>query len=403
MKIIQSILDVDSYKISMSSAILDCFPNAQAKYRFINRGPHRFNEEFLRKLLHYVDGMDRLSLSITEKEWLKKTCPYLKPAYLEYLVNYRYDPSQVKMKLTADGNLDLTVAGPWHSATMWETTLMAIISELYFIFIDTNWTIDGQIEKFREKFIKLIGCTFSEFGTRRRRNFEVQDFAVKTFKNMMSENYCPDDIKFFNGSLCSVPSFVGTSNVHLSRMYDLIPRGTFAHEWVQGNSALESLNHANYYAMHNWAKVFNMQLGTALTDTYGTDAFLKNFNTRFAHSFTSVRHDSGDPYIFTDKIINHYKKLGIDPKTKSIIFSDGLNCDKCVEIKKYCDIHGINCSFGVGTHFTNDFENSPALNMVIKLVEIDGFPVVKLSDDVGKETGDPKALEVVKWIYGRGN
>lgn len=387
MKIIQSILDLDSYKLSMSNAILDCFPNAQAKYRFINRGPQRFNEEFLRKLIHYVDGMDRLSLNITEKEWLRKICLYLKPAYLEYLANYRYDPSQVKMKLTSDGNLDLTVSGTWHSATMWETTLMAIISELYFTTIDTKWSMIGQKEKFEEKFIKLMRCIFSEFGTRRRRNFEVQDLAVKTFKNLMG--------------VYPNASFVGTSNVHLSRIHNLIPRGTFAHEWVQGNSALESLNHANYYAMHNWAKVFNMQLGTALTDTYGTDAFLKNFNTRFAHSFTSVRHDSGDPFIFTDKIVGHYKKLGINPGTKSIIFSDGLNCEKCIDIQKYCHECGIGCSFGIGTHFTNDFEDSQALNMVIKLVEIDGFPVVKLSDDAGKETGDPKALEVVKWIYGR--
>jgi len=161
--------------------------------------------------------------------------------------------------------------------------------------------------------------------------------------------------------------------------------------------ALESLNHCNYYALQNWVKVYNTELGISLTDTITTDMFLQNFNRRFAMLYDGIRQDSGDPLFFTDKMVNHYKKLKIDPMSKTIIFSDSLNVDKCIEIKKYCE-GKIKCSFGIGTNLTNSFNNSPALNMVIKLWSVNNFPVVKLSDVEGKENGDPEAIKTMKWI-----
>jgi nicotinate phosphoribosyltransferase len=257
---------------------------------------------------------------------------------------------------------------------------MAIISQLYFEIIDKNWEMDGQEILAQDKASTLTAnnCSFIEFGTRRRRNLDTQDIVVR-------------EAKKYKG-------FTGTSNVYLSMKHNLIPKGSYPHEFIMANAILESYQHADYYAMHNWSKVFGAQLGIALTDTYGFDAFLKNFNIRFAKLFDGIRQDSGNEFEFVDKAVAHYKKLGINPMYKFIVFSNSLDVAKCIEIKKYCE-GKINCSFGIGTHFSNHFTNSPALNMVIKLSEINGTPAVKLSDDKGKEMGNADAVKVMKWIH----
>ena len=378
--IITSMLDDDNYKFTMQNAILDLFPDAVAKYRFINRGTQRFNEDFRSALVEQVEGFAYLKLTDYEYKWFKSKCPYMKSWYFEYLKNYRYNPEQVKISLTEDNNLVIDIEGKWHEAVLWEVKLMAVISQLYFEIVDRNWTMNGQEDLAKDKAFTLNGsqCNFTDFGTRRRRNFETQDIVVKTMKK--------------------APYFMGTSNVLLAMNHSVKPIGSYAHEFIQGNAVLESLQHADYYAMHNWSKVFGAQLGIALTDTYGFDSFLKNFNVRFAKLFDGLRNDSGDPFKFVDKTISHYKKLGVNPMYKFIIFSNALNVEKCLELKKYCE-GKINCSFGIGTKFSNDFDNSPALNMVIKLTEINGMPSVKLSDDKGKEIGDPDAVRVMKWIH----
>jgi len=379
-QIITSILDDDLYKLTMQNAILDLFPDAVAKYRFINRGKQRFNGDFKDALVEQIAGFTSLSLTEHEYRWLKNKCPYMKSWYFDYLKNYRYDPDQVKVSLSEDNNLVIAVEGKWCETVLWEVKLMAVISELYFSIVDKNWTMAGQVENAKNKAYSLAsaGCNYTDFGTRRRRNFTTQDIVVESMK--------------------SYSGFMGTSNVFLAMNHNVRPIGTFAHEWAQGNAILESLQHADYYAMNNWSKVFNAQLGTALTDTYGFDSFLKNFNTRFAKMYDSIRNDSGNEYEFVDKAIAHYKKLGINPMYKFIVFSNALNVERCIDLKKYCE-GKINCSFGIGTHFSNDFQNSPALNMVIKLSEINGMPAVKLSDDKGKEMGDPDAVRVMKWIH----
>jgi nicotinate phosphoribosyltransferase len=176
--------------------------------------------------------------------------------------------------------------------------------------------------------------------------------------------------------------------------------GTTAHEFIQAVSALESLNHPNRLAMQKWSEVYRGELGIALPDTFGTDAFLKDFDVYFAKMFDGARQDSGKPFEFADKFIAHYKKLGIDPLTKTLVFSDALNVKKAIEINEYCK-GKIKASMGIGTFFSNDFEGSPALNMVIKLWTVNDFFVVKLSDDNGKENGEAKSLEMHKWLFGR--
>jgi nicotinate phosphoribosyltransferase len=373
-------LDDDLYKFTMQCAILDLFPSATAKYKFTNRGKQRFNKDFKEALIDQIYGFKDLKLTLDEYAWLKDRCPYMKPWYYDYLLNYRYQPEEVEVSLSDDNNLVIDIDGKWCETVLWEVKLMAVISQLYFQMIDHNWNMDGQekLAKTKAETLTNNGCNYTDFGTRRRRNAYTQEIVVKTMKP-------------YSG-------FMGTSNVKLAHNYDVKPIGSYAHEWVMGNAVLESLQHPDYYAMNNWSKVFGAQLGIALTDTYGFDAFLKNFNIRFAKLFDGIRHDSGDEYEYTDKAIAHYKKLSINPLYKFIIYSNALDVHKCVELKKYCE-GKINCSDGVGTKLTNDFEDSPALNMVIKLAEINGIPTVKLSDDKGKEMGDKDAVRVMKWIH----
>ena len=384
-QIINSMLDDDQYKLSMQQGALELFPEAEAIYKFKNRGTQIFPNNFEDKILDEIENMSTIKLSKDEYSWTKHKNPFFKPWYLEYLKNYRYDPRQVKLSRDNNNRLNIDISGKWHSSIKWEVTLMSVISEIFFKEVDAKWDYDGQYEKAYAKIkrLDLNNCKFAEFGTRRRRSYETQKLVIEAFCEAQKD--------------LSTKNFIGTSNLHFAMLNNITPIGSVAHEWVQAMQSLESLNHCNYYAMQNWVKVYNTELGIFLPDTITTDMFLQNFNRRFAMLFGGIRHDSSCPFAFTDKIINAYKSKNIDPMSKFIIFSDGLDISKVIEIKKYCE-GKINCSFGIGTNFTNSFDGSPALNMVIKLWSINNFPVVKLSDVEGKENGDPKAIENMKWI-----
>jgi len=421
--IIRSLLDNDIYKFSTTAFILDLYPETKVKYTFTNRGTQRFTQEFVDALKNEInESFPKLTITDEELEWFRKTCPYLKVWFFDVLKNYRFDPKEVVVELLEDGNLKLEIEGLWWRTSLWEVPLMATISELYFKIIDKNWNMDDQYKIAYDKAKKLqnAGVRYADFGTRRRRSFETQDLFVETqtsfglpagaqiFRKIHEDN---NDFSFphYQGQFPQCwdiiksgekKTFVGTSNVFLAYKYDTKPIGSIPHEIIMGLSVLEGLRNANYFAMDKWQKCFNQSLGTMLTDTYGVDAFLNNFNTRFAKSFDSVRHDSGNPFLFGEKIIAHYEKLGIDPTSKTIIFSDNLDVEKAIKINDYF-LGRVKCSFGIGTNFTNDFYNSPALNMVIKLSEADGFPVVKISDSPGKESGDAMAIQYAKWVISK--
>ncbi|WP_406657262.1 nicotinate phosphoribosyltransferase [Methanolobus sp. ZRKC2] len=397
---IRSILDNDLYKFTMQMAVLELFPDAGAEYRFTNRGTQRFNEGFVRELRRIIDeDMPELALTDDEYKWLKASCPYFKPMYIEYLRNYRFDPSEVTVNLTDNGDLDLRIKGPWHSSILWEIVLMATISELYFETVESGWkrreentdaSVLSSLKEEYASFTKSMGheleannCIFSDFGTRRRRSFELHDAVI--------------------GSLAGLNRFSGTSNVFLAKKYGLRAIGTIGHEWIMGNSALVGLRNANRFALENWTDLYKGDLGIALSDTFGSRAFFSNFSLGLSKLYDGVRHDSGDPFAFADRVIEHYSKAGIDPMKKLVVFSDSLHARDAIRIKNYCDGR-INCSFGIGTSLTNNpdfFSTSPPLNMVIKLHAVNDIPVVKLSDDEGKETGDRDAIRVANYIFGR--
>ena len=378
-----SMLDQDLYKLSMQQAVLQLYPNALAKYVFIDRGERtEWTPEFDKLLASEIEQMRDLRLLPEELMWLRKYCPYLKEWYLQYLKNYEFDPDEVRRSY-AGGGLSMWIEGPWHKTILWEVPLLAAISEAYFKTMDTQWRGD-DVKAFRArsalKATKMdrTGTMFADFGTRRRRSFDTQRMAVETFK--------------------PARSFVGTSNVHLARCFGVRPIGTMAHEWIMGISALRGLRHANRYALEDWVRIYDGKLGIALTDTYGLTAFLNDFGTHMAKLFDGVRHDSGSPLIFMRKVCEHYRGLGINPLTKTIVFSDGLTIDDAQVLSNVCDGH-VGCSFGIGTHLTNDFPGSPALNIVIKLREMNGIPVVKLSDSPGKEMGDASALAEAEYVF----
>ena len=378
---ITSILDNDLYKFTMQQAVLELHPDAEVTYQFINRCPSdRFNQEFFRALREAVEQMPRLQLQDDARLFLQKQCPYLKPAYLDYLKSYRYRPDEVDARLDGQGDLSIAVEGPWHRTILWEVPLLALVSELHGRHVDANWTCDGQVEKIANKSntLRRAGCTFADFGTRRRRNYATQELVV--------------------GGLRKNPGFMGTSNVHLAHVYGLKPIGTMAHEWIMAHSVLAGLRHANRFALEAWYTVYHGALGIALTDTYGTAAFFDDFDAYYAGLYDGVRQDSGCPFEFTDRAVEHYQRLRIDPATKTIVFSDGLTPESAARLKNHCGDR-IRCAFGIGTNLTNDFEGSKALDIVIKLDSVEGIPVAKLTDDPAKATGQRDALRVAKRTF----
>lgn len=379
--IINSILDQDFYTFTQQQAILEKFPNTEVEYKFINRHKDiKFNQNFLDEFNKQIRYMADVKLTDKEFIWLEKTCKFFKSWYLTYLRAYRFDPNQVHASIDSDGNLDISIFGRWDISLMWEVVVLALVCEIYYT---QNGLLPNMAEFERltiEKREKLTTnkVVFNDFGTRRRRSFNCQDQAVKI---LSQSPYC-----------------YGSSNVHLAMKYSINPVGTQSHQWTMGVSALIGLRHANRFAMEKWSEVYKGDIGVALPDTFTTDVFLKDFDKYFAKLFDAVRQDSGSPFEFTDKIINHYKTLKIDPMTKGIIFSDGLNVDMAIEINDYCQ-NKIKASFGIGTDFTGKIGLGKPLNIVCKLVKVNGIPVVKLSDSPGKATGDKDALRVAKWTF----
>ncbi|MCF8716049.1 nicotinate phosphoribosyltransferase [Joostella atrarenae] len=383
--VFNSILDNDFYKFTMQCAVVKLFPNVQGKYKFINRGEHKFPEGFEQALRTAVDNMALLQLTKDEKQFLRKNCQYLNPAYVDFLEGYRYDPSEVTIKQTGE-DLEVYISGYWYRTILWEVPLLAMISELYYeLTKQERWPKEKIVDNTLDK-IKLyneLGVTFAEFGTRRRHSYRTHREVVHTLSS-------------FKGK-----SFTGSSNVHMAMLYNVKPIGTHAHEWFMFHAAEYGFKMANAMSLEHWVDVYRGDLGVALSDTYTTEVFFKQFDTKFAKLFDGVRHDSGDPIEFAEKTIAHYKSHGINPLYKYIIFSDGLNPEKVELITKACK-GKIGISFGIGTNLTNDVGLRP-MNIVIKLTDVltsdnEWLPTVKLSDEPNKHTGDKKMISLAKDI-----
>ncbi|GAA4516847.1 nicotinate phosphoribosyltransferase [Sphingobacterium thermophilum] len=376
-----SILDNDFYKFTMQYAVIKLFPRAKAKYQFINRGKHQFPAGFAQKLKEAIVELGKLRLTKEEKTFFADNCPYIDPTYFDFLQGYQYDPEEVTIK--QDGtDLSVTVEGYWYRTILWEVPIMSLICELYYEVTGQHRFADEKVvqivEDKMQKYDKL-DITIADFGTRRRHSFKVHDLVIRTLKNHQS------------------PTFIGTSNVYLAMKYQTKPIGTHAHEWFMFHAAKYGYKMANLLGLENWANVYRGDLGIALSDTYTTEAFFQQFDKKLSKLFDGVRHDSGDAIEFAQKTINHYKNKGIDPLSKTIIFSDGLDYAKVEKITNFCK-GKIGTSFGIGTDFTNDV-GLERMNIVIKMFEAlpdegEWTPVIKLSDEAMKHTGDPQEIEM---------
>ncbi|MBD1432860.1 nicotinate phosphoribosyltransferase [Sphingobacterium sp. DN00404] len=385
MATLTSILDNDFYKFTMQFAASKLFPKAQARYQFINRGKHIFPDGFDKLLKDAINEMAGLKLTKAEKDFLRTRCPYIDPTYLDFLQGYRYDPEEVHVAQT-EGELSVTIAGYWYRTILWEVPIMSLICELYYEVSGEsripNEEVCQVVEGKMEKYDKL-NITIADFGTRRRHSYEVHDLVIRTLKNHPSK------------------TFIGTSNVHFAMKYETTPIGTHAHEWFMFHAAKYGYKMANLLGLEHWSDVYRGDLGIALSDTYTTEVFFKQFDKKLSKLFDGVRHDSGDPVNFAEMTIAHYKKQGVDPRSKTIIFSDGLDYDKVENIVRFCE-GKIGYSFGIGTDFTNDVGLS-RMNIVLKMVEAkpedgDWTAVIKLSDERGKHTGNAHEIAIAKQI-----
>jgi nicotinate phosphoribosyltransferase len=389
--IIRSIIDNDLYKFTMQNAVCKLFPRAYVRYGFINRGGTIFPRGFDKLLRKEIEKMSQLRLTKEQRKFFRDKCGrFLDDVYFDFLSSYQFDPSEVGI-IMDEGKLKIVIEGPWYRTILWEVPLMALISELYF----KEMGLEIWDRHTREKNNCRKGLLFhannmhvTDFGTRRRYSYDNQ------------LEVCSDLKKVFG----SEKFFLGTSNVDIAMKLDLTPIGTHAHEWFMFMAARYGYKMANRMALEHWVDVYQGDLGTALTDTYTTDVFLQAFDRKYSKLFDGPRHDSKDPFVWTDKIVAHYKKFNILPSTKSPVYSDNLDENKALEIHNYCSTkgEGLKAKFGIGTKLTNDVGVKP-LNMVIKLTAAQAIPgsdewieTVKLSDDLGKNTGANEAVEHCK-------
>ncbi len=367
--IIQSLLDTDIYKFSMMQAVLHQFPGAEVEYRFKCRSAGVDLRPLARDIEHEIAQLCSLRLGPEELNYLK-SLRYLKDDFVEFLRLFQLQSRFVDIR-EEDGQLAITIRGPWLHTILFEVPLLAIISEAYcrhhwpdHDFVEAHRRLEekiGQVQALDrpDEFI------FADFGTRRRFSREWHDEVVETLADRIPG------------------SFRGTSNVRLAKELGLVPIGTMAHEFIQACQALgPRLAETQRFAFEVWAREYRGDLGIALSDTYSLKAFLRDFDLYFCKLFDGARQDSGDPFAWGEAMIEHYRKNRIDPKTRNLIFSDSLDIPKAAEIwRRFRD--QTNVSFGIGTNLTNDTGVDP-INIVIKMTECNGQPVVKLSDSPGK-------------------
>lgn len=382
MSIIKSLLDTDLYKFTTSYAYAKLFPRAMGEFVFIDRDSLTYPEGFDDLVKKEIQEMSKIELSDEEAAFLEREMPYLPPIYTDFLRGYSFNPDEVKVSLDEERHLHISAEGLLYRITLWETPILALVSELYYRVTgqkpDMEYTEKAIIDKARR--MKENNVVFSMFGMRRRFSLAIEDRVTALLKEHSGSN------------------FFGTSNMFLAMKHGLKVSGTHPHEWIQFHGAIYGYKMANYMAMEHWIDVYDGDLGTVLTDTYTTDVFMRNFSKKHAMLFTSLRHDSGDPIMFINKAVKRYEELRVDPKIKYLIFSDSLNVTKAINIKEACE-GKIRASFGIGTNFSNDVGNNvKPMNIVMKLWKCkmtkkeNWHNCVKLSDVEGKHTGDPEEL-----------
>ena len=395
MPIITSLLDNDLYKLTMQQAMFHRYLGSMAESHFICRGENVDLRPYLETIKEEIQTLGKLKFSKDELLWLHQ-CGVFQEDYIDFLGSFSLNPELVHLESDAfyPGGIRVEVKGSWIDITLFEIFILAIISEVY---SSAQENMHGSFlgvgrERLHDKVNRLKSSVeeeaiFSafrlmEFGTRRRVSSAWQAEVVGVLKNEL-------------GDILS-----GTSNMHLARTLDIPVSGTMGHEWLQAHQALvASVEHSQKAALNVWLAEYGSRLGIALTDTISIDAFLKDFDKELATRYQGARHDSGDPILWGEAVLGHYRYLGIDAREKTLVFSDGLDFEKAIVIFKHFQ-HRTNVVFGIGTWLTNDIHLAP-LQIVQKLVRCQGMPVAKLSDAPGKTFCiDTTFLRHLKQAYG---
>jgi len=387
-RIVQNLLDTDFYKLTMMQAVLHNYPNAEVEWEFRCRNTEDLTP-YLAEIRYQIERLSELSLTVDQLAFLERI-PFIKPDFIRFLSLFRFNMRYVHTSIE-EGQLNIRLRGPWLHVILFEVPLLAIISEVRNRYRYREVLLEQAAERLYEKLDwlraeatddELAGFQLADFGTRRRFSYRVQEQAVRILK------------RDFPGR------FVGTSNVHLAREFELKPIGTMAHEWLMAHQQLgPRLIDSQIAALDCWVREYRGQLGIALTDCITMDAFLGDFDLYFAKLFDGLRHDSGDPLVWAEKAIAHYEKLGIDPMSKTLVFSDGLDLQKSLRL--YRALSGrIHVSFGIGTNLTCDIPGVEPMNIVIKMIACNGQPVAKISDTPGKtQCRDENFVSYLKHVF----
>ena len=373
--IIQSLLDTDLYNFTMMQAVLHQHPGAIVQYRFKCRTPGIDLARWIDQINAEIDHLCSLRFSGEELDYLRGL-RYLKPDFIDFLGLFHLDRKYIDLRPSASvpGEIELDISGPWLHTIPFEVPLLAIINEVWFRNTSSADFAEGE-RRLRAKAALLrdtpgfAACRIADYGSRRRHSRHWHGHMLPLLREALG------------------PQFVGTSNVHFARLYGMTPHGTMAHEYLQAFQALgPRLRDSQVAALEAWAREYRGDLGIALSDVVGLDAFLRDFDMYFCKLFDGVRHDSGDPFAWGDRMLAHFKANRTDPASKILVFSDGLDIDKVMRLYDYfrgrCQV-----AFGIGTNLTNDLGPTP-LNIVIKMVRCNGQPVAKLSDSPGKSMCD---------------
>ena len=385
--IITSLLDTDLYKFSMMQVVLHHFPAAQVQYRYQCRTPNINLWPYIDEIRHEIHQLCQLRFNEDELNYLRQL-RFIKSDFVDFLGLFQLPERCISIQAgTQEGELNIEVKGPWLHTILFEIPVLAIVNEVYFRNTQPHPDLEEGRKRLHDKMALVLNDTeltdfkVAEYGTRRRFSKAWHNEVLHLLKAHMGDY------------------FAGTSNVLMAKNHDLLPLGTMAHEYLQACQALgPRLRDSQVFAFEMWAKEYRGDLGIALSDVYGLEAFLNDFDMYFCKLFDGARHDSGDPYVWGERLLAHYQQNRVDPTTKTLIFSDGLTFAKAIELAKHfagrCQL-----AFGIGTHLTNDLGYEP-LQLVMKMVCCNGQPVAKISDTPAKTMcDDPGYLAYLRQVF----
>lgn len=395
-QIINHFTDNDLYTFSCQYYIMQQYPRAEVEYTFYDRNKTCYPEGFDKLLQEQVNYMEGVTISDAEVDFMTEHLVWLPLWYFTFLRGYRFNPAEVSINQDAEGHLSITIRGKWFSTIMWEMPLLSCISELKHI-------LNGDVDRYdaSREYAKAVakserifgaGLVFGDMGTRRRFTYDHQKMVLKAMKRVYDSQQWPG-------------IFTGTSNVWFAMQLGLKPLGTMSHQLISFEENVSGVFECNYNVMKKFSDVYDGNNGIYLYDCFGDDVFFKNLSKRMAMMYSGFRVDSGDEYEQTERIIEKYKQLGIDPASKQVVFSNGLDVDKCIEIHQFC-AGRVKDSYGVGTHITCDVDDAKPSNIVIKLTRgriteaREWHDCIKLSCDKGKTLGNEEKCRYILSLIG---